>query len=59
MQEATALNWKNLPTIVIIALISTLTHPVLALVYACLVTIYEVTALIKPALSEAWIDNVR
>jgi hypothetical protein len=33
-------HWKNLPTILFLALISVFTHPVLALVFACFISIY-------------------
>lgn len=42
-------HWRNLPTILIIALISAFTHPTIALIVACFVSIYEISELLKPA----------
>ena len=33
-------HWRNIPTILIIALISVFTHPTIALIFACFVSIY-------------------
>ena len=33
-------HWYNLPTIIFIALISVFTHPIIALIFACFVSIY-------------------
>ena len=36
-------HWKNLPTIVFIALINLFTHPIFALIFACFISIYEIS----------------
>jgi hypothetical protein len=41
--------WKNLPTIIFIAVVSLLTHPIVALIVACFFSIYEISELLKPA----------
>ncbi len=38
-----ASNYQNLHTILIIALISVFTHPIIALIFACFVSIYEIS----------------
>ena len=45
-------HWKNLHTILFIALISVCTHPIVALVFACFVSIYEISELLKPSSAE-------
>lgn len=48
-------HWSNLPTIIFIALISVFTHPIIALIFACFVSIYEICELLKPAPAEMMI----
>lgn len=36
-------HWANLPTILFIAIISVCTHPIIALILACFVSIYEIS----------------
>lgn len=50
-------HWYNLPTILFIALISVLTHPIVALIFACFVSIYEICELLKPAPAEMMIEG--
>jgi hypothetical protein len=50
-------HWRNLPTIIIIALISVFTHPTIALIFACFVSIYEISELLKPAPAEMMVEN--
>ena len=50
-------HWRNLPTIIIIALISAFTHPTIALIVACFVSIYEISELLKPAPAEMMVEN--
>lgn len=45
-------HWKNLPTILLLAVISVTTHPIFALVVACFISIYEVSELLRPAPAE-------
>lgn len=50
-------HWKNLPTILILAVISVTTHPIFALVVACFISIYEVSELLRPAPAEMILEN--
>ncbi len=44
-----SLHLKNIPIIVFIAALNVLTHPVLALIFAALVSIYDISELLRPA----------
>ena len=44
-----SLHVKNIPLIVFIAALNVLTHPVLALIFAALVSIYDISELLRPA----------
>lgn len=50
-------HWKNLPTILLLALISVTSHPIFALVVACFISIYEVSELLRPAPAEMILEN--
>lgn len=52
-----ASNYQNLHTILIIALISVFTHPIIALIFACFVSIYEISELLKPAPAELLVET--
>jgi hypothetical protein len=45
-------HWKNIPTILLLALISVTTHPIFALVVACFISIHEISELLRPAPAE-------
>ena len=48
-------HWSNLHTILFIALICVCTHPIIALIFACFISIYEISELLKPAPAEMMI----
>ena len=50
-------HWSNLPTILFIAIVSVCTHPIIALIFACFVSIYEICELLKPAPAEMMIEG--
>lgn len=50
-------HWQNLATIIFIAIICLCTHPIVALVLACFVSIYEISELLKPAPAEMMIEG--
>ena len=52
-----AAHWKNLPTILLLALVSVFTHPVFALIFACFLSIYEISELLRPAPAEMIVEN--
>jgi hypothetical protein len=40
---------KNLPMIIVIAALNVVTHPVIALIFAAIVSIYDIAELLKPS----------
>jgi MFS superfamily sulfate permease-like transporter len=50
-------NYSNLYTIIVIALISVFTHPIIALIFACFVSIYEISELLRPAPAELLVEG--
>lgn len=40
---------KNLPMIIFIAALNVITHPVIALIFAAIVSIYDIAELLKPS----------
>jgi len=57
MKNVITYHWKNLHTILFIALISVFTHPVIALIFACFASIYEISELLKPAPAEMMVEG--
>ena len=57
LQNAVTLQLRHLPTIAIITILSIFIHPLVALAYACLVTIYDISSLIQPAIAEFWYET--
>jgi len=49
---------KNLMMIVFIAGLNVVTHPVIALVFACIVSIYDIAELLKPSPAELIVEGV-
>lgn len=46
------IHWHNILMITLVAALNVLTHPIIALLFACFVSIYDMAEFLKPAPSE-------
>lgn len=58
LKNMLAIHSKNIIMIVFIAALNVLTHPVIALIFATIVSIYDIAELLKPSPAELIVEGV-
>ena len=52
LKNMLSIHSQNLPMIILIAALNVVTHPVIALIFATIVSIYDIAELLKPSPAE-------